>query len=83
MRRETAKPCVTYSDCLLQDKIHSGTASEEAFTDPVMTSGSTTTLEVLEEQEDVPAMTRSELLGLLEGDSITVELETAAGEPAC
>ena len=82
-RRCAAKPCVTYSDCLLQDKINSGTASEEAFTDPVMTSGSTTTLEVLEEQEDVPAMTRSELLGLLEGDSITVELETAAGEPAC
>ena len=82
-RRCAAKPCVTYSDCLLQDKIHSGTASEEAFTEPVMTSGSTTTLEVLEEQEDVPAMTRSELLGLLEGDSITVELETAAGEPAC
>ena len=82
-RRCAAKPCVTYSDCPLQDKINSGTASEKAFTEPVMTSGSTTTLEVLEEQEDVPAMTRSELLGLLEGDSITVELETAAGEPAC
>ena len=72
-RRCAAKPRVTYSDCLLQDKINSGTASEEAFTDPVMTSGSTTTLEVLEEQEDAPATSTTELLGLLdEGDSITL-----------
>jgi hypothetical protein len=38
-----------------------------------MTSGSTTTLEVLEEQEDAPATSTTELLGLLdEGDSITL-----------
>ena len=79
-RRCAAKPCVTYSDCLLQDKINSGTASEEAFTDPVMTSGSTTTLEVLEEQEDAPATSTTELLGLLdEGDSITVVGECRRG----
>ncbi|KAG2653674.1 hypothetical protein PVAP13_1NG467495 [Panicum virgatum] len=59
--------------CAAKPRNRAGTASEEAFTDPVMTSGSTTTLEVLEEQEDAPATSTTELLGLLdEGDSITL-----------
>jgi hypothetical protein len=86
--QEEARRCAAqqpYSDCLLQDK-NGGTASEEAFAEPVMVSdtGSTTTLEALEEQGDAPVTSATELLGLLdEGDGIALELEAVAGEPAC
>ncbi|RLN18924.1 hypothetical protein C2845_PM02G08110 [Panicum miliaceum] len=70
-RRCAAQPWVTCSYCLLQEK-NSGTASEEAFTEPLMVSDtdSTTALEALEEQEDAPATS-------------TPELETVVEEPAC
>jgi len=50
----------------------------------VSDTGSTTTLEALEEQGDAPVTSATELLGLLdEGDGIALELEAVAGEPAC